>query len=216
LYAGNCLNAGESALCRADGFDSLELIASQLNNNLPKNKDGVTFLQHLCEHELTAEDAETLTVLGFSLRSWTSPGADDTDQADLMDLQNAKAQLETVLRQCHVILSEEHASGNAKGCEELLEFDNSKLKNHQDKLDQLETRLTWLRGEADEMRGDGLVGLQRYLLHIPLGKKNTQLVGFLAALQHLPDCVRNVCKPRRQSVRTKKCVPPKHIDARGI
>jgi len=202
LFAGNCFNAGESTLGRADGYDSLELIAGQLNNNLPKGKDGVSFIRHLCEHELTAEDVETLAVLGHSLRSWTGPGADDTDQADLMDMQNEKAKLEKVLCKCQNILRQEHASGNSKGCEELLEFDNSKLKNHQDQLEQLETRLTWLRGEADEMRGDGLVGLQRYLLHIPPAKKKYaagRILGCIATFARLCLECAQAKKPKRKN-----------------
>lgn len=97
LTIGNCFNAGNSQLGRADGFDAIKLLEQHLLNDMPKSTDGKTsLLQYMKEHELSEDQGDHFRQLAVQLQAWpfpfepTNPKELETwvDPTDLRELQN--------------------------------------------------------------------------------------------------------------------------------
>lgn len=161
LYVGNCLNAGDKQMGRADGFDCVDLLIGQLCMDMPKGSDGVSLLEHIRQNELSPEDVEAWKDLVEVLKPWDRPDEKE-DQADLDDLQKEKNILEKMLNKSQTLMEKHNV-------------DTAFLKPHFEMLDTLEARLDFLRG-GDDPKGEGIVELQRYLFHNP-AKDKTFAVG---------------------------------------
>jgi len=150
LFIGNCFNAGDAGMCRADGFDCVDLLRSQLCIDMPRGGDQVSLLQHIRLHELSDQDVSAMGKLAETLRPWRRPD-DDKDQTDLVEVQNDKAMLEKLLRRSQQIL-------------EGIDGDVAFLKPHWDSLNLIEARVDFL---IDGSSHGGLLELQRYFFHNP-------------------------------------------------
>lgn len=161
LFIGNCLNAGDANMCRADGFDCVDVL-SQLCTDMPRGGDNVSVLEHIRLNELSDQDVAAMKELARILYPWTQKG--DDDMFDLMEVQKDKAMLEKLLRRSQVIVQK-------------IGGDIGFLKPHWDSLNQIEDSLEFLRGGSSlKGRGQGgLLELQRYFFHNPPREKSFQV-----------------------------------------
>merc|ERR1712137_550053 len=191
LFIGNCLNAGDDMMSRADGYDCVDLLSAQLCIDMPRGADNVSLLEHIRLHELSNQDVDAMKKLAEVLRPWRKPD-EQKDQTDLMVVQNDKSMLEKLLRRSQEVL--EKAGG-----------DVSFLKLHWDALDQIETHLEFLRGgSALKGRGQGgiwscsgissiiLRVINRLLLEESLGTWPTLFSG-VPALHNVAEIVNHSC-----------------------
>jgi len=92
LCIGNSINAGDSTFGRADGFDSIILIKSLLDDQ-PKGVGNVSLLQHVVSHQLSTEDRKQFKVLATALAEWQVPKNEEDDTTSVLQLQVEVEQL---------------------------------------------------------------------------------------------------------------------------
>eukprot|EP00930_Biecheleria_cincta_P015538 TRINITY_DN12923_c0_g3_i1.p1 TRINITY_DN12923_c0_g3~~TRINITY_DN12923_c0_g3_i1.p1 ORF type:complete len:1171 (+),score=224.98 TRINITY_DN12923_c0_g3_i1:157-3669(+) len=93
LDIGNHLNAGSEKNGRADGFDVLPLMQTQILKDMPKGPSQTSLLMYLKDCELTLEDREEFAQLAERLDGWKIPEQGDADPADVGEIQNESGRI---------------------------------------------------------------------------------------------------------------------------
>ncbi|CAK0847163.1 unnamed protein product [Prorocentrum cordatum] len=206
LHIGNCLNAGSSALGRADGFDAVHALEKTLLIDMPKGSDGKTsLLQHMKEKELSPGQREAFGDLEKQLQGWKIPSSSDAEQeadpTNLLDLKGEVDSATQVLSKLEGYLAGainrhraclfEAASHRGEFCPRDLDSRRQHLTERRALLDRYDERLKGFRSRFARLRADieelqtELPALHGWLLHAPPEKKRLsagRVLGVVSAL----------------------------------
>jgi len=152
LAIGNCLDAGDAKLGRADGFDVIPLFKDTILKNMPKGNNDTSILKFLKTVELTDEERQQFQELKDQLSGWLIP-KDDNDTADLGFFTNQSGVLTRELVKLEKSLQEERKA-SAQGA-----FMEKCLADHRRASSDIDAQLSTLK--------QNLKTLQKYLIYTP-------------------------------------------------
>lgn len=206
LFIGNCLNAGEVAFGRADGYDAVLLLEQYILAMKPKTADGKMHLgEYLKTKEISEDDRDHFTYLVKVLKTpggnpWTTP-KEETDDVDLGDMQKDSGDIGRHVAALEknlvvAVQTQSELMPTAKKTQrDALQASDAIFTGHRDLVDQMDARIQSLRETCQ--------GVHSFLMHTPPEKKKYCVGRVLAAFASLAKMLEGPPPKRAQRAASK-------------